>query len=133
MSPNLAGILALISFCTGSILAVLCDMTGLQLVSIMMFMGACVLGAGLKIIGHDLREGFKQKPKDYAFACCGISAYIAILYVSLRLAPPFEINMLNYLWPILLAGFSTFFQKQRLRLSQICGLALGFLGMISIF
>lgn len=52
---------------------------------------------------------------------------------AFRFAPPFEVNAINYLWPILLVGFAALFHTGTLNAAKIIGIVMGFLGTFLIF
>lgn len=135
MNATLCGILALIMFCWGSVLVVLC----LQVVP------SFQLGFTIFLIGyvtfclyevsrrHSLITPWKQDWQLYAGALSGVGLYTVFMYTAFRLGPPFEINVLNYLWPIFVVLFSMVLGKTPVSLYQISGLVLGFLGMVMLF
>lgn len=59
----------------------------------------------------------------------GLFAYHFCLFVGLRLAPPVEANLLNYLWPLLIVVLSPIFVRgAALRPRHVAGALLGFGG-----
>jgi drug/metabolite transporter (DMT)-like permease len=134
MNPTLAGIISLAFFSTGGLLvAMAAPMPGLQLASMALLSGAGFLAFYLKMYGHNLAVGFRQPFKSYIFAVLGIGLYTALFYSAMSHAPAFEINMLNYLWPILLALFSAALKTHTLAPHHIAGVVLGFTGTVFIF
>jgi drug/metabolite transporter (DMT)-like permease len=59
----------------------------------------------------------------------GLFAYHLCLFMALRLAPPVEANLLNYLWPLLIVLLTpAFFPAVRLRPRHIAAGLMGFAG-----
>jgi drug/metabolite transporter (DMT)-like permease len=64
-----------------------------------------------------------------ALGVYGLFAYHAALFTALRLAPPVEANLLNYLWPLLIVVLTpAFFPGRRLGRRQVAGALAGFAG-----
>ncbi len=61
----------------------------------------------------------------------GLFTYHLALFLALRMAPPVEANLLNYLWPLLIVVLAPLFDRAR-RLTSRHGLAalLGFAGVV---
>jgi len=68
-------------------------------------------------------------PRILALGVYGLFAYHFCLFMGLRLAPPVEANLLNYLWPLLIVVLSpVFLRGAALRPRHIAGATLGFAG-----
>lgn len=64
-----------------------------------------------------------------ALGVYGLFAYHAALFTALRLAPPIEANLLNYLWPLLIVVLTpAFLGGRRLTARQVAAALLGFAG-----
>lgn len=134
MNPTLSGIIALFIFSIGTILVALSgDIPPFQLSSLMFFSGALTLWLYFKKVGTDFRGKFSAPMSQYIVIFSGVGVYSILLNIAFKTAPAFEINMLNYLWPILLVLFAKLLNKQRLRLSEFLGMMFGFVGMCIIF
>ena len=59
-----------------------------------------------------------------------IGAGVAGLYTALKLAPPAEAGLINYLWPLLIVLLSAFLPGGRLRPVHVAGALLGFTGTV---
>jgi drug/metabolite transporter (DMT)-like permease len=76
---------------------------------------------------------WRVPPRTFAVGVGGIFGYHALLFFAFRLAPSVEVNLINYLWPLLivllspaiLAGF-------RLGPRHVAGALLGFAGALLI-
>lgn len=63
----------------------------------------------------------------------GIFGYHFFIFSALRLAPPVEANMINYLWPLLLVVLSPVFLPHfKIQGRHVLGSVLGFLGAVLI-
>lgn len=62
----------------------------------------------------------------------GLFGYHFLYFVALRLAPPVEANLINYLWPLLIVLFSALLPGERLRWFHLAGAGLGLAGTVLI-
>lgn len=60
----------------------------------------------------------------------GLFGYHALYFLALRLAPPAEAGLINYLWPLLIVLFSALLPGERLKAHHVAGAALGLIGTI---
>lgn len=82
---------------------------------------------------RDIKQLFRLPLRTYLFGSTGVGVYAILYYVSLKSIAPFVANSLNYLWPILLAGFLALLNKRRPRPEEIAGLLMGFSGTLMLF
>jgi len=68
-------------------------------------------------------RSFTRDPRALALGVYGLFGYHFCLFLALRLAPPVEANLINYLWPVLIVAFSP-----PLRWYHWAGAALAFSG-----
>ena len=73
-----------------------------------------------------------QPWKVWALGVFGIFGYHAAYYTALRLAPPVEAGLVNYLWPMLIVLFSALLPGERLRWFHGAGALLGFAGAVLV-
>ncbi|HEY8210187.1 MAG TPA: EamA family transporter [Myxococcaceae bacterium] len=78
--------------------------------------------------GDSLIRRMMLKPGIWALGLFGLFGYHALFFVALRSAPAAEANLINYLWPLLLALFSALLPGERLRWWHLLGCLLGFAG-----
>ncbi|WP_434290178.1 aromatic amino acid exporter YddG [Celeribacter sp. SCSIO 80788] len=78
---------------------------------------------------HELRG---VSPLVYAFGTVGIFGYHFLYFSSLRLAPPAEAGLINYLWPLLIVLFSGLLPGERLRPLHILGAVLALVGALLV-
>ncbi|HVE84232.1 MAG TPA: DMT family transporter, partial [Myxococcales bacterium] len=67
-------------------------------------------------------------PAVWALGLFGLFGYHALYFVALRSAPAAEANLINYLWPLLLALLSALLPGERLRWWHLAGCLLGLSG-----
>lgn len=87
---------------------------------------ALVLGGLVGLRGVRLRG---LRPRVLLLGVYGLFAYHLCLFLALRLAPPVEANLLNYLWPLLIVVLSPLVVPgTALRPRHVAGALLGFAG-----
>lgn len=74
----------------------------------------------------------KQPLNVWALGVLGIFGYHAAYYFALRMAPPVEAGLVNYLWPLLIVVFSSFLPGERLRWFHALGALLGLAGAVLV-
>lgn len=75
-----------------------------------------------------IRDRFRLPPAVWALGIYGLFGYHFAYFTAMRLAPPVEAGLLNYLWPLLIVVFAGFLPGERLHGRQIIGALLGFAG-----
>ncbi len=73
-------------------------------------------------------QRFRLSPAVWALGIYGLFGYHFAYFMGMRLAPPVEAGLLNYLWPLLIVVFAGFLPGERLRRRQVAGALLGFAG-----
>ena len=68
----------------------------------------------------------------WALGVGGLFGYHALYFAALRLAPPAEAGLVNYLWPLLIVLFSALLPGERLRAAHVAGAFLGFAGVVAL-
>jgi drug/metabolite transporter (DMT)-like permease len=90
------------------------------LVGIALLLGAAVGARGLTL---------RLRPAVLLLGVYGLFAYHFCLFLALRLAPPVEANLLNYLWPLLIVVLApVILPGTALRPRHVAGALLGFAG-----
>jgi len=69
----------------------------------------------------------------WAVGVGGLFGYHALYFLALRLAPPAEAGLLNYLWPLLIVMFSALLPGERLARHHVVGALLGLAGTALLF
>jgi drug/metabolite transporter (DMT)-like permease len=72
----------------------------------------------------------RQPPLVWAVGVGGLFGYHALYFLALRLAPPAEAGLLNYLWPLLIVLFSSLLPGERLASHHIVGALAGLAGTV---
>jgi drug/metabolite transporter (DMT)-like permease len=75
----------------------------------------------------------RQSPCAWALGVGGLFGYHALYFISLRMAPPAEAGLVNYLWPLLIVLFSGLLPGERLRWYSVAGALIGFAGTAILF
>ena len=75
----------------------------------------------------------RQSPRAWALGVGGLFGYHALYFISLRLAPPAEAGLVNYLWPLLIVLFSGLLPGEKLRWYSVAGAIVGFAGTAILF
>jgi drug/metabolite transporter (DMT)-like permease len=116
-----------------SLLAVLTVATGripaFQLLSMTFAVGG-LAGAASWIGRPEAIRALRQPPLAWAVGIGGLFGYHALYFVALRLAPPAEAGLLNYLWPLLIVLLSALLPGERLATHHVVGAVLGLIGTV---
>jgi len=75
-----------------------------------------------------LRQGWQV----WLVGVAGLFGYHFVYFSAIRAAPPVEVSLIAYLWPLFLVVFSAFLPGERLRLHHVIGVLLGLLGAVVI-
>jgi len=85
------------------------------------------------LVGFVRVREWKVPLKTFAVGVGGIFGYHALLFAAFRLAPTLEVNLINYLWPLLIVMLSPLFLRGvKLGKRHIVGALLGFAGAFLI-
>ena len=91
-----------------------------------------LVGSALTIAGLLASPKWRQwrvAPRVLALGVYGLFGFHFFLFVALRLAPPLQANLVNYLWPLLMVLFAPLFLRNaRLTRWHVLGGLLGFAG-----
>ena len=90
------------------------------------------VGGGIGVVSWLFRPravaALRQPLRVWVLGVGGLFGYHALYFFALRLAPPAEAGLINYLWPLLIVLFSAFLPGERLKLHHVAGAMLGLLG-----
>ena len=133
MTPRAATLIGLSAILMWSLLSVLTVATGripaFQLLAMTFAIGAIAASVGW--IGRpDAIRALQQPLLAWAVGVGGLFGYHALYFVALRLAPPAEAGLLNYLWPLLIVLLSSLLPGERLARHHIIGAVLGLAGTV---
>src|SRR3979490_1296145 len=136
MTSRTATLIGLTAILMWSLLAVMTVATGtipaFQLAAMTFAIGALV--GSLSWIGRpDALAALRQPPIAWIVGVGGLFGYHALYFLALRLAPPAEAGLVNYLWPLLIVLFSAFLPGEHLKLHHLLGALLGLVGTVMLF
>src|SRR3546814_3213017 len=83
-------------------------------------------------LGDNPFRHLRQPPLSWALGVAGLLGYHALYFLALKLAPPLEASLINYLWPLLIVVFSGLLPGERLRWFHLAGVALGLIGTVNL-
>ncbi|EGP09522.1 DMT superfamily permease [Bradyrhizobiaceae bacterium SG-6C] len=136
MTASTATLVGLTAIVMWSLLAALTVATGrvppFQLLAMTFAIGACV-GPLTWLWRPSAMRALRQPIMVWLVGIGGLFGYHALYFLALRLAPPAEAGLLNYLWPLLIVLLSSFLPGERLAPHHIVGAVLGFAGTILLF
>lgn len=75
-------------------------------------------------------RALRQPAIVWALGVGGLFGYHALYFAALRLAPPAEAGLVNYLWPLLIVLFSGLLPGERLHAAPVIGALIGFAGVV---
>lgn len=115
-----------------STLAILTTLSGdippFQLVAMALAIAFFVGLLYVRMRGSSLKHLFKQPFGVWILGIWGLFGYHFLYFMAFRLAPPVEVNLLNYLWPLLIVLLSALLLGERLRWWHLTGTSLALLG-----
>ena len=136
MTSSTATLVGLAAIIMWSLLAALTVATGrvppFQLLAMTFAIGACV-GPLTWLWRPSAIRALRQPLAVWLIGIGGLFGYHALYFLALRLAPPAEAGLLNYLWPLLIVLLSSLLPGERLAPHHIVGAVLGFAGTILLF
>jgi drug/metabolite transporter (DMT)-like permease len=100
-----------------------------QLAAITFAIGGMV-GVASWIARPSAVSSLKQPPVVWLLGVGGLFGYHALYFIALRLAPPAEAQLFNYLWPLLIVLFSAFLPNEKLKSHHVFGVLLGLAGTL---
>ncbi len=131
-----ATLIGLIAILMWSLLAALTVATGrvppFQLLAMTFAIGA-LIGPLMWLVRPGAMRALRQPPLVWLVGIGGLFGYHALYFLALRLAPPAEAGLVNYLWPLLIVLLSSLLPGERLAAHHVIGAALGFAGTALLF
>lgn len=131
-SATLVGFAAILMW---SFLATLTVATGtvppFQLAALTFAIGALV--GPLSWLARGQRPSLRVPWAAWAVGVGGLFGYHALYFLALRLAPPAEAGLVNYLWPLLIVLFSALLPGEKLAAHHLAGVAMGLAGTVLLF
>lgn len=120
---------ALLTIAVWSSLALLADR--IKLVPPLLSAGLALMVGGL--VGAWQKAAWLAPWRTYALGIGGLFGYHTLLFAAFGLAPAVEVNLLQYLWPLLIVLLTPLFSpRHRLDVQHILGAVLGCVGAMMI-
>lgn len=102
----------------------------LQLTAMTFSLSALAAVAMWLLRGDGVLKHFRLAPAAWALGIFGLFGYHALYFLALKLAPPLEASLINYLWPLLIVLFSALLPGEKLRWFHLAGAGLGLAGTV---
>lgn len=130
LRANLIGISALLLWASTALLVVLSKEFHVWF----LLSYTCLIGYGFFnlvwiIRKEDFKSYFAYPLRIMLLAILGIGGYRIFFYLAFETGVAIEVNLVNYLWPILVVVFAGFLPDEKLRLQHILGALTGFAGL----
>jgi drug/metabolite transporter (DMT)-like permease len=103
-----------------------------QLAAVTFLIGG-LAGALTWLVRPSAARALRQPWPVWLLGVGGLFGYHALYFAALRLAPPAEAGLINYLWPLLIVLFATLLAGERLRANVVLGAVLGLCGVVVLF
>lgn len=136
MTPRQATLVGFAAIAMWSLLALLTVVSGqvppFQLAALA-FLVAGAIGAATWPFRKGAVRALRQPAEVWALGVGGLFGYHALYFMALRLAPPAEAALVNYLWPLLIVLFSALLPGERLRPHHLTGVLIGLAGTALLF
>lgn len=100
-----------------------------QLAAITFAIGG-MIGVTSWIVRPEGARSLRQPPVVWLLGVGGLFGYHALYFAALRLAPPAEAQLFNYLWPLLIVLFSALLPNEKLKPHHVFGVLLGLAGTL---
>ncbi len=131
-APTLVGFSAIL---TWSFLALLSAAAGpippFQLAAMTFLLGGLV-GAASWVARPAAIEALRQPWPVWATGTAGLCIYHCSYFFAIRSAPPMEVSLIAYLWPLLIVVFAAFLPGERLKIHHVVGVILGLAGAVAV-
>src|ERR1043166_5258075 len=88
------------------------------------------IGAATWAFRPDAVAALRQPPEVWALGVGGLFGYHALFFMALRLAPPAEAQLVNYLWPLLIVLGSALLPGERLKIHHAAGAPIALAGTL---
>lgn len=82
----------------------------------------------LVVLARGEAAALRQGPLAWAHGVGGLFGYHALYFLAFALAPAVEVNLINYLWPLLIVLLAAPVRGLRLGPARLLGVVLGFAG-----
>ena len=135
MSKTFSTLIGFIAILTWAFLALLSTAAGpippFQLAAMTFFLGGMVGVSSWMFRPHAVKA-LRQPWQVWALGVAGLCVYHCAYFFAIQSAPPVEVSLIAYLWPLLIVVFASFLPGERLRVHHVVGVVLGLLGAVAI-
>ncbi|HRX36354.1 MAG TPA: EamA family transporter [Aestuariivirga sp.] len=135
MTKTFSTLVGFIAILTWAFLALLSTAAGaippFQLASMTFFLGG-LAGAMSWVVRPGAIRSLRQPWPVWALGVAGLAIYHAAYFFAIQAAPPVEVSLIAYLWPLLIVLFAAFLPGERLRAHHVAGVVLGLAGAVVI-
>jgi drug/metabolite transporter (DMT)-like permease len=132
-SATLIGFSAILMWSLLSLLTVLSGTVPPFQLAAMTFAIGGGLGAATWLFRPGAAGALKQQGQVWALGVGGLFGYHALFFFALRLAPPAEAQLVNYVWPLFIVLGSALLPNERLKTHHIVGALIALAGTIVLF
>lgn len=130
LRATLVGAVAIVLWATLAVLTTATTVPALQLTAMTFSVAALAALAKWRLAGNGIARHFRLPRTVWALGLAGLFGYHALYFLALKLAPPLEASLINYLWPLLIVLFAGLLPGERLRWFHLAGAALGLAGTV---
>lgn len=102
-----------------------------QLAAMTFFIGG-LIGAVTWPFRPKALAALRQDWRVWLLGTGGLFGYHFVYFSAIRAAPPVEVSLIAYLWPLFLVLFSALLPGERLKPQHLAGVALGFAGALLV-
>jgi drug/metabolite transporter (DMT)-like permease len=135
MTKTFSTLVGFAAILTWSFLALLSTAAGpippFQLAAMTFFLGGLV-GASSWLFRPGAIRSLRQPWQVWALGVAGLCIYHCAYFFAIQSAPPVEVSLIAYLWPLLIVVFAAFLPGERLRAHHVVGVLLGLAGAIVV-
>ncbi len=135
MTRTVSTLIGFIAILTWAVLALLSTIAGpvppFQLAAMTFFLGGMV-----GVVSWPFRPGavraLRQLLHVWALGVAGLCIYHCAYFFAIQSAPPVEVSLIAYLWPLLIVLFAALLPQEKLLMHHIAGVVLGLIGAIVV-
>ncbi len=135
MTRTISTLIGFIAILTWAVLALLSTIAGpippFQLAAMTFFLGGMV-GVVSWLFRPGAIRALRQPWQVWAVGVAGLSIYHCAYFFAIQSAPPVEVSLIAYLWPLLIVLFAALLPNEKLRAHHIFGALMGLIGAIAV-
>ncbi len=135
MSRTVSTLTGFAAILTWSFLALLSTAAGaippFQLAAMTFFLGGMV-GATSWLFRRQAVKALRQPWQVWALGVAGLCIYHTAYFFAIQSAPPVEVSLIAYLWPLLIVVFAAFLPGERMRIHHLVGVLFGLAGAVIV-